>query len=690
MNKLLRSVLGFIFIVCAFSVFLPYSLSRAATDDIDAIIQRSDQRRTAIAQMMETSTVFIMTLGDNISMGTGFIVQKDYVLTNAHVVEGGESFYIVGKSFAPIKAKVVKQIHSGSDDFAVLHFNSPQNLPVLSFNLNLGRTDKVSAWGYPYLVTKFDDTLQQLLDGDYIAAPPIVYTEGTVSAFIRREGGEAIIHTAAIAGGNSGGPLINNRGEVVGINTWGATDEDEGAFVNASLPASAAIRFLRSCNIEPLIADSSVQPSFGNTAPVLASGDGNSSSSAPSVSFPAFSAPSSVAGSSSPISSSSFSCISDISSFVEDIVAENMGNSDGSISALISSMQGNQMSLAFSGLVGTVDATFARLNLSSSSSNSQTILQSGPNSQAALQLTGDAKALYPDALAGDSYAQAYIGVSYYLGDEAPEIESEALFWLMKSAEQGDAFGMSTLGAIYITDPDYQNIQEGINLVYMASEKEAEFSSTLARFLFDGEIYGIPRDIENAFLAAERGATVGDPDAMAILAFGYATGSAGIQDEEYAFELALEAEEYGSAFASAVLSWLYCNGSEQDLTKAVEYAQIASDAGDAFGMGQLALYLWAGEGIKQNYKQAYELAEESAMQANEIGQYVMGLLYANGNLVNQDLILAWAYFDMSARKDFAEAETLRDMVAEDMTPREVKKAQEYVQLWRQQWGLGTTF
>ncbi len=136
--------------------------------------------------------------------GSGFIITADgYVLTNAHVVQGADEVIVVLSDKREIKAKVI-----GADettDVAVLKLPE-KNLPTLK----IGDTNalKVGEWviaiGSPF---GFDHTV----------------SAGVVSAKSRslpNSGYVPFIQTdVAVNPGNSGGPLLNLRGEVVGINS---------------------------------------------------------------------------------------------------------------------------------------------------------------------------------------------------------------------------------------------------------------------------------------------------------------------------------------------------------------------------------------------------------------------------------------------------------------------------------------
>ena len=233
-----------------------------------------EERRRAVGAKMEAATVWIVTEGwchdcaqYETTSGTGFIVGDGYIATNAHVIDGLERsiFYILNEKIPVRQATLINSIHknlgeaSSGRDLALLRFDPPKGveLPVLSFSFEVRRMDRVSSWGYPGMVTEFDISAEHLRRGDMggLVPAPVMFTEGTVNTFVRdRFGTSSILHSAAIAGGNSGGPLVNSRGEVVGMNTWGYTEKDEGAFLNGAQLSSEIVAFLADSGITPRLA----------------------------------------------------------------------------------------------------------------------------------------------------------------------------------------------------------------------------------------------------------------------------------------------------------------------------------------------------------------------------------------------------------------------------------------------------
>jgi S1-C subfamily serine protease len=157
--------------------------------------------------------------------GTGVVVDaaKGYVVTNAHVIAGATSIKAtVGSTES--NARVLGQ--APCEDLAVLQLTpKPSGLEAAKLGKASSVTsgDTVVAMGYPGSFES--DTTQRRLQG----------TDGTVSsgAAPGTIGDDLpkypalIQHAAPISPGNSGGPLFNNKGEVVGINTIGSTGSSQ-------------------------------------------------------------------------------------------------------------------------------------------------------------------------------------------------------------------------------------------------------------------------------------------------------------------------------------------------------------------------------------------------------------------------------------------------------------------------------
>ncbi len=160
--------------------------------------------------------------------GSGFIVNDGkYTITNAHVVgsdktvqlqfQNGVSFdgIVLGKNDPKDLALIFNKIPPygyGSQNSQAVKFGSSD-----SSSLKIG--SDVFALGFPLSISE--------------GLSAITFTKGTLSArqnVIWYSGGTLLQTDAATNHGNSGGPLVNNKGEVVGVTTFGLNNEAQGIY----------------------------------------------------------------------------------------------------------------------------------------------------------------------------------------------------------------------------------------------------------------------------------------------------------------------------------------------------------------------------------------------------------------------------------------------------------------------------
>ncbi|WP_374772379.1 trypsin-like peptidase domain-containing protein [Streptomyces sp. NBC_01310] len=160
--------------------------------------------------------------------GTGFIydAEKGLIATNAHVVQGEPSLKVKVGEQPPAPVRVV-----GIDpcaDLAVLTFTSkPPDLKSLEFgeSKELEVADTVTALGYPVGIS---ETSQKVVyTAGSVQNPNVVNAEPSTS-FPRYP--STIQHSATVNPGNSGGPLLDGQGKVVGINALTVTGATQGQF----------------------------------------------------------------------------------------------------------------------------------------------------------------------------------------------------------------------------------------------------------------------------------------------------------------------------------------------------------------------------------------------------------------------------------------------------------------------------
>ncbi|GAB4248288.1 MAG: trypsin-like peptidase domain-containing protein [Saprospiraceae bacterium] len=177
----------------------------------------------SMSDIIKTYRNAIVQIATPYSTGTGFYLRNaGYIVTNEHVVRGNREVIIDGalleRQLVPVS--FTDQHH----DLALLRFydeKMPQ-LPITGRD-DVKEGDKVLAMGHPFGL-RFSTT------------------SGIISNTTFREGGISYYqHDAALNPGNSGGPLVNERGEVIGINTFVLRDGQNMGF---ALPVKLLLQTL--------------------------------------------------------------------------------------------------------------------------------------------------------------------------------------------------------------------------------------------------------------------------------------------------------------------------------------------------------------------------------------------------------------------------------------------------------------
>lgn len=193
-----------------------------------AIAQTAEEQ--IARNVYQKTTQAVVTVKDGKGHGSGFVVSRDgLIITNAHVVEGSPS--VVTVEFADGKKLPADVIGfaKGGLDLAVLKIHKQKNLRtlVLASNGSAQVGDRVFALGSP-LDPQFKDT----------------FTQGNITRIKKSD--REIQHDAPVFGGNSGGPLLNTKGQVIGVNTRIITGSrfKTNTGMNFSIPVSKLRSFI--------------------------------------------------------------------------------------------------------------------------------------------------------------------------------------------------------------------------------------------------------------------------------------------------------------------------------------------------------------------------------------------------------------------------------------------------------------
>lgn len=219
----------------------------------------------ALAERLEKATVMIIVMDDDtVGTGTGFFINDRLVVTNRHVVETKADgiVSIASRSLGMRRRGTVLKMSGPRErtamDFALVRLDDGSAPGYLPLAAQTHKLSTVVAAGYPAISIRGDPAYMRLLRGDGTAAPDLNMTQGVVQSTFDSRDVTEVVHTATIMPGNSGGPLIDRCGRVVGVNTFGRGDprgkSTQQVFV--ALGSASLMQFLEQAGGTPRGADS--------------------------------------------------------------------------------------------------------------------------------------------------------------------------------------------------------------------------------------------------------------------------------------------------------------------------------------------------------------------------------------------------------------------------------------------------
>ncbi len=245
-----RALLALLLSLCAFTGAVADQAVPASSDS-DRIAAARDRVLPVVVSILTVRQDYRQGEPSlSVSSGSGTVVSaQGHIATNAHVTQNGKSFRVVFANGRELPAKLV-----GTDtlsDLAVLQVQTPTpetfTFAQFATRLDLKPGDTVLAMGAPWglsnsmsagvvnnprrlLVSLFDD------EAEYEDSLGEDEPTGRYYAWIQ--------HDASIAPGNSGGPLVDLSGRIVGVNTRGMIVGGDLAFAIPGTEAGSIVRTL--------------------------------------------------------------------------------------------------------------------------------------------------------------------------------------------------------------------------------------------------------------------------------------------------------------------------------------------------------------------------------------------------------------------------------------------------------------
>ncbi|MBC8286952.1 MAG: sel1 repeat family protein [Nitrospinae bacterium] len=304
-----------------------------------------------------------------------------------------------------------------------------------------------------------------------------------------------------------------------------------------------------------------------------------------------------------------------------------------------------------------------------------------------------------DANKGIAKAQYTLGMMYANGQGVPQDQKEARKFYRLAAKQGYQ------AKINIYNLAKKNVPQALKVLIDDAEKGiVDAQSTLGMMYANGQ--GVPQDHKEAFkwyrLVAEQGTALeettedklkkknipqalkfltndaenGVVDAQIDLGVMYANGQYVPQDDRQSAKWYRLAAENGDSRAQIILSVMYAKGQgvPQSDQKAVKWLRFSMK--ERVAPEKTHIYNLAKKNVSSAIKILIDDAENGVVEA----QNYLGTMYANGQGVPRDYVLAHMWYNLSGLQGHKAATAQINLVERKMSPEQIEKAQEMVRDW----------
>lgn len=265
----------------------------------------------------------------------------------------------------------------------------------------------------------------------------------------------------------------------------------------------------------------------------------------------------------------------------------------------------------------------------------------------------------PLAEQGNAEAQSWMGEAFYYGNGVSRDMVEAEKWHLLAAKQSDKYSQRVIGIINLSKKNYDTATHWLKL---SAEQNDAFSQYKVCTLYN-EGLGVPQDYKEAMIWCTKAAGQGYVDAKVQIGANYHVGQGVEKDYAKAMEWYQQAAKENSAWAIRNIGLLYHNGLgvEKSYIKAREYYQQACEIDKNFGCsnnealekdpfaqyGMAYAYYKGVDGVKQDYRRAFEWFEKAANQNIGEAQNYLGVMYQYGLGVDKNPGKAVEWFRKAA-------------------------------------------